>query len=164
MLALLNWFRPRHTGWSKLATHEGVKVLFPDYPTRKCSISESPLGKINVIHYSGKLQETTFSTILSIRDYQPSIQAEAEDYFQDWKDEFKRSMQVCNIEMFLIKESMVQGKAPRCNLLFTNADETVYTRVSLLCEGTRLVILFACGMLQEISGPACSECFRSIRL
>src|SRR4051794_39718096 len=110
MLALLNWFRPRYPGWSKLNTHEGVKVLFPDYPVRKCSTSESPLGKVNVTLYSGKLEDTTFSNILSIRDYEPSKVADAGDYFEDWKAEFKRTMEIYNIETNLIKESLIEGK------------------------------------------------------
>lgn len=164
MLALLNFFKPTHQNWQKIKTHEGVRLLFPEFPTRKCSQSESPLGTIHVTLYSGKLPESNFSAILSVRDYTPIKPAQAGDYFQEWKDEFNRTMELMGISTQLVREAHTDGKHPRCDLLFVNHDETVYTRVGLISQGTRLVILFAVGMLQEVSGPACSDCFRSLRL
>lgn len=163
MLALLNWFKPAFDNWQRLRTPEGVGVLFPAFPARSCSQSQSPLGSIHVTTYSGKLPESCFTAILSIREYSSIKSCEADDYFFDWRDEFNRTMEITGIRHYLVKETRTDGKIPRCELLFANHDETIYTRISLNAQGPRLVILFAVGMLQEVSGPACSEYFRSVQ-
>ena len=164
MLALLNWFRPSHHGWTKLTTLEGVTVLFPSNTFRKSSQANSPLGMMDVALYTGHLEKSNFSIILSIRDFVPGNDAKPEDYFQAWKDEFSQTMESYQIQKLLVTERHHPGDAPRCELLFTNADQSAFTRVTLISQFNRLVILFAVGMLQEVSGPACGECFRSIRL
>lgn len=164
MLALLNWFGRSHQGWSKLTSLEGVKVLFPNNPLCKYSQADSPLGPMNVSLYSSRLENSRFSVILSVRDFMPGNTAQSEEYFEHWKNEFQQTMQAYQIQKTLVKQSLTPGQAPRLDLLYSNADGTTFTRVSLISQGTRLIILFAVGMLQEISGPACTECFRSIRL
>lgn len=165
MLALLlNWFKPAYPHWKTLHTPESVRLLFPEFPTRKCSQSESPLGGIHVTLYSGKLPGTNFSAILSIRDYTLNQPATSHDLFNDWKGEFNRTMEMNGMQKKILREVHTELKHPRCDLLFANHDDTVYTRVSLIAQGNRLVILFAVGMLQEISGPACSEFFNSVRI
>ncbi len=164
MLALLNWFRPSHHGWTKLTTLEGVTVLYPNSTFRKSSQANSPLGLMDVTLYTGHLEKSNFSIILSIRDFVPGNPAKPEDYFQTWKDEFNQTMESYQIEKALVTERHFPGDAPRYELLYTNADQSVFTRVTLISQFNRLVILFAVGMLQEVSGPACGECFRSIRL
>lgn len=164
MLALLNWFLPFHPGWSKLTTNEGVIVFFPNSTLRSRSQADSPLGLMDVALYTGFLENSNFSIMLSIRDFEPGNPAKPEDYFQVWKDEFNQLMEPSQIQTRLFTERRYPGDAPRCELLFANADQSVFTRVTLFSQSNRLVILVAVGMLQEVTGPACSECFRSIRL
>lgn len=164
MIALFGLFNRKLAGWKKMTTAEGISLLFPLNPVRKPSQSETPIGKINVTLYSAGMPGTNFSAILSIRDFEPKWAATAADYFADWRAEFTRTMEVCQVDMKQCREEMHESGTPRCDLLFTNEAETSYTRVSLLSKGTRLVILFAVGKLEEVAGPACSECFRSIRL
>lgn len=164
MLALLNWFRRSYPGWSKLTTLEGVSVLFQENAKRTSSNTDNPYGRFTGTTYSASGSESTFSTMLIVRDYTPGQSVPSEERFTSWKAEFKHAMQVYEVSINLVKEQLIPGQHPRCDLLFTNHDETVYTRVSLIAQEDRLVILFACGMLQEVSGPACSECFRSIRV
>lgn len=164
MIALFGLFSRKHAGWTRLHTSEGIRVLFPVNPVRKLSDSQSPLGKINVALYSAGISGTNFSAILSIREYEPLWAATAADFFADWRAEFIGSMEQCGIDLKLLQEELPTGRTPRCDILFTNTTETSYTRVSLLSQGTRLVILFAVGTLAEIGGPACSECFHSIQV
>ncbi len=164
MLALLNWFRRSFPGWSRLMTLEGITVLLQENSKRKCSTTDNSFGRFTSTTYSSCSSAGTFSTMLTIRDYSPGQSEGSKERFANWKAEFNHAMEAYQISCHLIKEQLVKRQHPRCDLLYTNHDETVYTRVSLIAQDDRLVILFACGMLQEISGPACTECFRSIRV
>jgi len=164
MLALLGWFRRSYPGWCRLSTLEGVTLLFQENARRTCSTTDNSFGRFASTTYSARGNEGAFTSMLTVRDYSPGEPVSSEERFASWKAEFNHAMEAYRISSHLIKERTIAGQHPRCDLLFTNHDETVYTRVSLISQGDRLVILFACGMLQEVSSPACSECFRSIRL
>ena len=165
MLALFNNFFARsHTGWTKLTTPEGINVLFPQKSNRVCSSADTQLGQMNCTIYSGRWEKSTASTILTVRDYQTATPLEPNDLSASWKDEFQHAMQVSQIKKYLMKECVTEGQHPRCDLLYTNREQTTYTRVSLIANGNRLIVLFTVGMLQEVLAPACSECFQSIRL
>ena len=163
MLALLTRFGRSFTGWTKLVTHEGVTVLFPEHPMRACSTSESPWGTMYCTMYRGQWKDSTASSILTIRDYDSATLLEPDQLFSGWKEEFKRAMNEHHLPLVRVKEKLSVDKHHRCDLLYANREETQFTRVSLIAQGNRLIILFAVGMLQEVLTPACSESFRSLR-
>lgn len=164
MLALLNWFHRSYAGWSRLTTLEGISLLFQDNPVRTCSTTDNSFGRFTSTTYSAKSNEGGFTTLLTVRDYPLEHAGSPEDRFTSWKAEYCHAMQAYQISCNLVQEHRSDGRHPRCDFLFTNGDETIYTRVSLISQGNRLIILFACGMLQDVSSKACSESFRSIRL
>lgn len=164
MLALLNFFQRRHAGWKQLIVPERVKLLFPDCPMHKYSVSESPLGQINVSLYSASIPHSGFSTILCIRDYQSESLIEAKDLFKDWKREFVNTMEASGIQKHLVKEKCHGDVNSTCDLLLSDAMETSFTRVRLVAMGNRLIILFAVGNLQEISCPAVTESFTNMQV
>lgn len=164
MLALFNIFARSYTGWTRLTTVEGIQVLFPQNATRATSVAETPLGTMHCTLYSGHWLNSNASSILSIRDYQSETTLDPYTLFNNWKAEFIEAMEVSGVRKHRIKQSVTEGKYTRCDLLYTNNEETTYTRVCLVAAGNRLIILFTVGMLQEVLTPACSECYSSIKL
>lgn len=164
MLALLSLLFPGYRGWRKLHTSEGVRLLFPLSPARKTSESNTPLGPIQLTVYSARSKKTSFSAILSIRDFTASSEISPNDMIRSWRAEYDQNMQQAGVDTHLNQEEFLPGEYPRCNLLYSDKTETVFTRISLLTSRGRLVALFAVGRLHEITDDACIECFRSIRL
>ncbi|MFO0814985.1 MAG: hypothetical protein U0796_17320 [Gemmatales bacterium] len=164
MLALLNFFQTRYAGWKQLIVPEGVKLLFPENPMHKLSASQSPLGQIKVSLYSASLPQSGYSTILCIRDYDAEELLEAKSLFNDWKCEFVQTMEAAGIKKFLVREKCHGDVHPTCDMLLSDAMETSFTRVRLVAQGNRLIVLFAVGNLQEVSSPAVTESFSSMRV
>lgn len=165
MLALFHTvFGRSYSGWTRLTTNEGVKVLFPQKAHRACSVAETPVGPMNCVLYSGRWENSSANSILAIRDYQTDATLSAEGLFASWKADFQDAMHVTGVYKRILRENIVDGVHPRCDLLYTNEDETTFTRVSLIAQNNRLIVLFTVGMLQEVLAPACCESYRGIRL
>lgn len=164
MLALFSLLSPAYRGWKKLHTPEGVRLLFTLFPVRSQSASNTPLGPIQLTTYSGKSENSAFTTILSIRDFADGNNLTPEEMISSWRMEYDQSMQLAGVDSVLKQEEFLPGKQPRCNLLYTNEPETIFTRISLLTCRNRTVILFAVGKLDEISNDASATCFQSIRV
>lgn len=164
MLALFSLFIPAYRGWKKLSTPEGVRLLFPHSPIRSHSASNTSLGPIQLTTYSAKSENSAFTTILSIRDFDNRTDLSPEDMINSWRMEYDQTMHQAGIDSVLKQEEYLPGKNSRCNLLYTNQSETLFTRISLLTCRNRIVILFAVGKLDDISNDACKACFQSIRI
>lgn len=164
MLALFNnMFRRNHAGWARLTTLEGVTLLFPEQHTRACCVSESPFGPMRCAYYSARWESGNASSFLTVRDYYSETPIDAVTLFENWKQEFLAAIESSGIRRYLVKEKLTEGTNSRCDLLYSNKEETTFSRICLIAEGNRLIVLFTVGMLQEVVAPANDECFRSIR-
>lgn len=165
MIALFNSMRNRSFGsWTRMTTSEGVHVFFPQQATHVCSVAETPFGPMKCSVYSSAWNNNNANSILAIRDYESPTPLQPDDLFLSWKSDFRNAMDVSGVYKHVVDECYTQGKFSRYDLLYANREETAFTRVCLIAQGNRLIVLFTVGMFQDVNGPECKECYRSIRL
>ncbi|HMP18320.1 MAG TPA: hypothetical protein PKD72_14945, partial [Gemmatales bacterium] len=113
---------------------------------------------------SARLEKPFLSVMLSIREYPMFSQVPSDQVFAEWRAEHDRTLEEAGICLHLLKINQTLGKFPGYELLFSNKDETTFTRVYQIYDGSKLVTLTAIGSLEAVSCAVCSKAFQSLHL
>jgi hypothetical protein len=164
MFTLLGLFGRSSTSektWREVTFSEGCSLYFPGKPKGKLTEAITALGPIRVTTYNVKDPLTGVSLILAVRHFARNDSHTAKEHFDAWQEEFVANMPLTGVDHTIKHVESLPGPLPTRQFLFTNPEESVFTRVLLTYHRQRLFILFAVGQARSMARSEVTECFHS---